>query len=141
MSILINNNLLAYRNSGHRSLMTAFIIGLAGTILAVTFCASPAQAEEDIGMSPSVFSRELIDSVDHSLIAIWMMMTGGGIMQAGSICSGVIFQSVPEENAAYALTNYHCVQTVALFQVELWDGSTYLARLVAQEPGIDTGFT
>lgn len=107
--------------------------------LAMVMGVSPAIAEENTLMSPSVFSRELIEKVDHSLVAIWMMLAGGGIMQPGSICSGVIFQSVPEENAAYLLTNHHCVQNVSLFQIQLWDKTTYLGRLIGSEPGIDTG--
>ena len=98
---------------------------------------APSFAQEDY-QSPSAFSRETIDKVDHSLVALWIMMTSSGVNDPGSICSGVIFQSVPEENAAYLLTNHHCVNNNSLWQVELWDKTTYVARLVGSEPGIDT---
>lgn len=112
-------------------------------VLAITsllvFSIYPFASEADPQISPSVFSRELIKKVNHSLIGMTMMGLGNGIMSAGSGCSGVIFQSLPEENAAYALTNYHCVQSNVMFEVRLWDKTTYLARLVGSEPGIDTG--
>ena len=69
--------------------------------LAVVLVVSPALAEETTKPSPSVFSRELINKVDHSLIAHWAMAAGDGLQRPGWICSGVIFQSLPEENAAY----------------------------------------
>ncbi len=112
---------------------------LMAMMLTLAFVVSPALAEENAQMSPSVFSRGLIDQVDHSLVAIGMMMAADGLMQDGYICSGVIFQSLPDENAAYVLTNHHCVSQVALFQIKLWDKSTYLGRLLGSEPGIDTG--
>ena len=114
-------------------------VNLTVLILALVLVVVPAFAGENTRLGPSVFSRELIEKVSHSLIGMTMMGINNGVMSPGSGCSGVIFQSLPEENAAYALTNHHCVVGNAMFEVRLWDKSTYLARLVGSEPGIDTG--
>jgi S1-C subfamily serine protease len=60
-----------------------------------------------------------------------------GFLQGMWIGSGFIFQSLPDENAAYALTNHHVANNTTVLQVETWDHSTFKAEFVALEPGID----
>ncbi len=114
---------------------------IALTALALLLvCALPAQAQDETPESSSVsaFNRGLVDAVEKGCIYIWAMSPGSsGFMQPAWIGSGVIFMAVPEEEAAYALTNHHVAQETSLLQVETWDRATYKAQMVATEPGID----
>jgi len=86
----------------------------------------------------TTFNRDLVNSVKKGCIYIWIMSDGGyGLLQPAGIGSGVIFMAVPEENAAYALTNHHVASDTTVLQCETWDNATYKAQLVATEPGID----
>jgi S1-C subfamily serine protease len=111
--------------------------------LAVLICnAQPVPAQDTPAATElsqvSAFNRELVDKVKKSCVYIWAMAAGEwGFNAAAWIGSGVIFMAVPEENAAYALTNHHVANSTTLLQVETWDRATYKARLVATEPGID----
>lgn len=99
-----------------------------------------AAQSEDERSAESVFGHNLVEKVRKGAIYIWIFGASdqtGGILVSEGIGSGFIFQSVPEENAAYALTNHHVAGDSAMLQVELWDHSTYKARMVATEPGID----
>jgi S1-C subfamily serine protease len=94
--------------------------------------------EADLAFEQSMFGRELVDKVKKGAIYIWAMSPGNsGSLQPSWIGSGFIFQSIPEENAAYALTNHHVAQNTTLLQCETWDHSTYKAEFIALEPGID----
>lgn len=113
-------------------------------ILAVAialFIWQPASAQGDRPLfDPSIFGRDLVSKVEKSVIAIWIFQPNPaqGFQAGVGIGSGVIFQALPEENAAYALTNHHVAGEASLLQIELWDNSTYMAHMVATEPGIDT---
>ena len=96
-----------------------------------------ARAQADESAATGVFSRDLVNKVKKGVIAITAMADSGGGLAIAWIGSGFIFQSLPEERAAYALTNHHVGQSTALLQCELWDHSTYKADLMATEPGID----
>ena len=85
----------------------------------------------------TMFSRNLVSKIRKGVIAIWAMADSGGALAPAWIGSGFIFQSLPDENAAYALTNHHVAQGTALLQCQMWDNATYKAQLVATEPGID----
>jgi serine protease Do len=87
--------------------------------------------------SESVFGRDLVNKVKKGVIAIWALGNGDGVLEPAWIGSGFIFQSLPDERAAYALTNHHVAQGTAMLQCELWDNSTYKAQMVMTEPGID----
>ena len=115
------------------------LIALAVVAL-ILICAVPAQAQDETPepSSVSAFNRGLVDTVEKGCIYIWAMSPGNsGFMQPAWIGSGVIFMAVPEEEAAYALTNHHVAQETSLLQVETWDRATYKAQMVATEPGID----
>lgn len=119
---------------------------LAPALLAVLVLGSlpgqPARAESYVPQTAAgVFGRDLVNKVKRSAVYIWMMTPaeggGMGILSPAGIGSGFIFQAVPEENAAYALTNHHVAGDTALLQVETWDRQTFKADLIATEPGID----
>lgn len=113
---------------------------LAGLLLAAPHVALAAEPAP-VTTAQSVFGRDLVNKVKKGAIYITAMVPaegqGMGMLQVGWIGSGFIFQAVPEENAAFALTNHHVGQGTAVLQVETWDRSTYKADLVATEPGID----
>lgn len=101
-----------------------------------------AKAAEDAGApsSSTVFGRELYGRIKRGIVYIGIMAPADyafGVLQFQGSGSGVIFQGLPDENAAYALTNHHVAGDSAVLQVELWDRSTYRADLVATEPGLD----
>lgn len=104
---------------------------------------SPVQAQDDAPEPSSLtaFNRTLVDSVEKGCIYIWAMSPENpwvpGFMMPLSIGSGVIFMAVPEEEAAYALTNHHVAWDTSMLQVETWDRATYKAQMVATDPGID----
>jgi len=102
--------------------------------------ATPSVADSS-GIEPTAmtkFNRELVGKVKKGCIYIWAMSPGDtGFLAPMWIGSGVIFMAVPEENAAYALTNHHVANDTTLLQCEGWDNATYKAYLVATEPGID----
>jgi len=95
--------------------------------------ATPAKAKS----AESVFSRDLVNKVRKGVIAIWALGNGDGVLEPAWIGSGFIFQSLPDERAAYALTNHHVAQGTAMLQCELWDNTTYKAQMIMTEPGID----
>jgi len=104
--------------------------------------ASPAVSQETSTgeelSSVAQFNRDLVNDVKKGCIYIWAMSPGDtGFMWPSWIGSGVIFMAVPEEEAAYAITNHHVAQNTSLMQVETWDRSTYKAQIIATEPGID----
>jgi S1-C subfamily serine protease len=97
-----------------------------------------AGAPADLSARQSMFGRDLVNKVKKGAVYIWSMTPdSGGALGPSSIGSGFIFQSLPEENAAYALTNHHVANDNTLMQVELWDHSTYKAEPVVDAPGID----
>jgi S1-C subfamily serine protease len=94
--------------------------------------------DADLAFKQSTFGRDLVNKVKKGAIYIWAMAPDpNGFLQPAWIGSGFIFQAIPEENAAYALTNHHVAQNTTLLQCETWDHSTYKAEFVALEPGID----
>lgn len=106
-------------------------------LLSLTGQAAPDSSQVQI---ENHFGRDLVNKVKKGAVYIWAMAPNDlGFLQPAWIGSGVIFQAVPEENAAYALTNHHVVNGTAILQVEGWDHSTYKADMVATEPGIDVG--
>jgi len=113
-----------------------------GVLLAAMLVAWPhtgalAQTDEAPGTA-STCNSDLVDEVEQGCVYIWAMGPGDtGFMQPLWIGSGVIFMAVPEEEAAYALTNHHVASETSMLQVETWDRNTYKAQLVATEPGID----
>lgn len=124
--------------------------GLAAVVLlAAALTARPAAAaEKNVGVSGdrsdssalTLYGRDWVEQVRKGAIYIWIFGAddrAGGALGSMGIGSGFIFQPLPEENAAYALTNHHVAGNSAMLQVELWDRSTYRAQLVATEPGID----
>jgi serine protease Do len=99
---------------------------------------SPGGNAADKAFNQSTFGRDLVRKVKKGAIYIWAMAPGNsGALQQAWIGSGFIFQALPEENAAYALTNHHVAKDTTLMQVETWDHQTYKAEFVALEPGID----
>lgn len=115
----------------------ALVIAVAMSLLLL----QPASAQDEKPLfDPAIFGRELVQKVEKSVIAIWIFQPSEaeGFQAGVGIGSGVIFQSLPDENAAYALTNNHVAGHASMLQVELWDNSTYMAHMVATEPGIDT---
>ena len=116
------------------------VIALLVLLSASAEAASPKAAERSDLNSSSLFGRNLVDKVKKGAVYIWAMSGGSqGVLEPAWIGSGFIFQSVPEENAAYVLTNFHVVNEAAVFQIETWDHSTFHGVAVAQEPGIDVG--
>jgi serine protease Do len=92
----------------------------------------------DLAFKQSIFGRDLVNKVKKGAVYIWSMTPDtSGLLQPSSIGSGFIFQALPEENAAYALTNHHVSNDNTLMQVETWDHSTYKAEPILNEPGID----
>jgi len=125
-------------------------LAVALILLTVLACGGlPASAQESAASgdqltaqtepsSLTMFNRNLVKSIEKGCIYIWAMSPGdSGFLAPRWIGSGVIFMAVPEENAAYALTNHHVAQDTSLLQCETWDRSTYKAQFVATEPGID----
>jgi len=110
---------------------------------ALMLFAATAQAQDtNLGTSErsglASFNGDLVKQVEQGCIYIWAMSPGEtGLLQPAWIGSGVIFMAVPEEDAAYALTNHHVAANTTLLQVESWDNTTYKAQMVATEPGID----
>ena len=92
----------------------------------------------DLAFNQSMFGRDLVNKVKKGAIYIWSMTPdSSGALTPSSIGSGFIFQALPAENAAYALTNHHVANDNTLMQVETWDHSTYKAEPVIDAPGID----
>src|SRR5687767_8396908 len=90
-----------------------------------------AGSAADVAFKQSTFGRELVDKVKKGAIYIWAMAPdSSGFLSPAWIGSGFIFQAIPEENAAYALTNHHVAQNTTLLQCETWDHSTYKAEFV-----------
>jgi S1-C subfamily serine protease len=118
------------------------IIGLFTALCCSCLFVLPAMSAEEDGVDPpsaGVFGHDLVNKVKRGAVYIWMMQGIGpfGTLSPAGIGSGFIFQAVPEENAAYALTNHHVAGDTAILQVETWDRQTFKAELVATEPGID----
>ena len=117
--------------------MAIVLLGLAPAVAQDEAPVTPAVAEQDSG-DVSGFNRQLVNKIEKSCIYIWAMSPGeSGFMSPAWIGSGVIFMAVPEEDAAYALTNHHVANGTSLLQCETWDRATYKAQMVATEPGID----
>ncbi|MCC7479287.1 trypsin-like peptidase domain-containing protein [bacterium] len=111
--------------------------GVFVLLLSMSAQAAPKmQDRPDLGAT-STFGRNLVEKVRKGAVYISAMASQGGPLQEAWIGSGFIFQAVPEENAAYVLTNHHVAQETAILQIETWDHSTYKGQLVATEPGID----
>ena len=92
----------------------------------------------DLAFQQSAFGRDLVHKVKKGAVYIWSMTPdASGLVIPSSIGSGFIFQALPEENAAYALTNHHVSNDNTLMQVETWDHTTYKAEPILNEPGID----
>src|SRR5687768_6205978 len=69
------------------------------------------RAGADAAFNQSTFGRELVHKVKKGAIYIWAMAPdSSGFLSQAWIGSGFIFQALPEENAAYALTNHHVAQ-------------------------------
>jgi S1-C subfamily serine protease len=116
-------------------------LALTFAVAVCLFIWQPASAQDSKPLfDPSIFGRDLVAQVEKSVIAIWIFQPNPaqGFQGGTGIGSGVIFQALPEENAAYALTNHHVAGDASLLQIELWDNSTYVAHMIATEPGIDT---
>jgi S1-C subfamily serine protease len=114
---------------------------IVATIHGQLALAAPPKVQPQKGQSQEgLFSRQLVEKVKKGAIYIWVFgaEAQGGPLSTESIGSGFIFHALPEENAAYALTNHHVAGNSAMLKIELWDNSTYKAQLVATEPGIDT---
>lgn len=121
------------KNLGVMLAVAAFVMLVAAPVIAQAQTAEPATTSE-----LTTFNRDLVNRVEKGCIYIWAMSPGDqGFLQPAWIGSGVIFMAVPEENAAYAITNHHVANNTALLQVETWDNATFKARMVATEPGID----
>lgn len=106
---------------------------LAVVLAAPAVPAAAQQASDDVNIG-----SELVDKVKRSCIYIWAMSHEPyGFLFPMWIGSGVIIERLPDEQAAYAITNHHVANNTTLLQVETWDRSTYRAQLVASEPGID----
>ena len=115
---------------------------LAVLAVSLLFTAAVAAQEPGVGTAElsglSSFNRDLVGEVQKGCVYIWAMSPGeSGFLQPMWIGSGVIFMAVPEENAAYALTNHHVANNTTLLQCEVWDNTHYKAQMVATEPGID----
>jgi S1-C subfamily serine protease len=113
---------------------------IAGILAVTMLCVIPASAQEPgETLTPlTAFNRDLVKKVEKGCIYIWAMSPGtSGFLSPRWIGSGVIFMAVPEEDAAYALTNHHVAQDTVMLQCEGWDRSTYKAQFVATEPGLD----
>ena len=85
--------------------------------------ASPAVSQEtNVGEELSAvaqFNRDLVNNVKKGCIYIWAMSPGDtGFMLPRWIGSGVIFMAVPEEEAAYAITNHHVAQSTSLSRLK-----------------------
>jgi serine protease Do len=123
------------RNSG---IVRFTALAAVAYLSATPHCLAAADLTDN-STSASVFGHDLVTKVKRTAIYIWMMQGAGpfGTLVPTGIGSGVIFQAIPEENAAFALTNHHVASETALLQVETWDRQTFKAELVATEPGID----
>lgn len=127
--------------------MGRFWVAVAMLMLSVFPCTTAAGAQDIEGAqsygpdSPlAVFNRDLVEKVKKSCIYISMMTTTYGYLsgsQMHSIGSGVIIMSLPEENAALAVTNHHVAESTVMLQITLWDHSTYKAEMLTSDPGID----
>jgi serine protease Do len=122
-----------------RKLLLTITLLAAAAINAVPASAQTAAQTDDSQISPlAAFNRDLVKKVEKGCIYIWAMTPGNsGFLSPRWIGSGVIFMAVPEENAAYALTNHHVAQDTSLLQCETWDRGTYKAQFVATEAGLD----
>jgi len=108
------------------------------SVLALGAMPASAQTSSDDQSPLGVFNRGLVKQVEKGCIYIWAMSPGNsGFLAPRWIGSGVIFMAVPEENAAYALTNHHVAQDTSLLQCETWDRATYKAQTVATQAGLD----
>ncbi|MBN2081215.1 trypsin-like peptidase domain-containing protein [bacterium] len=120
------------------AIMAIVMLGLSPVVAQDQAPVTPVLTEQGSG-DVSTFNRHLVNKIERSCIYIWAMTPGNsGFMQPAWIGSGVIFMALPEEDAAYALTNHHVANDTSLLQVETWDRATYKAQMVATEPGIDT---
>lgn len=121
------------------SIVLAIFVAFAIGALPVAAQEAQGQVAAQTGTSDlKMFNRGLVETIEKGCIYIWAMSPGtSGFMAPRWIGSGVIFMAVPEENAAYALTNHHVAQDTTMLQCEAWDRSTYKAQFVATEPGID----
>ena len=92
-----------------------------------------ARSGADAAFNQSTFGRDLVNKVKRGAIYIWAMSPDpvAGALGPAWIGSGFIFQAVPEENAAYALTNHHVANNATMLQVETFDRSTYRAETIA----------
>ena len=112
---------------------------IAVLLFAVVVVAAPlaAYAANQADGQISKFNRELVNRAKKSVVGIWIMEAPDGFPRPVGIGSGFIFQGIPEENAAYALTNNHVGFNTVMLQCETWDRHTYKAQAIALEPGID----
>jgi S1-C subfamily serine protease len=115
------------------AIIAAACLAMASPALAAPPKVLPQEGQSEVGL----FGRQLVEKVRKGAIYIWIFGDSGGALTAQGIGSGFIFQALPDEDAAYALTNHHVAGDSAMLKVELWDNSTYKAQLVATEPGID----
>jgi serine protease Do len=115
-----------------RNLMVA-VIGL------ILLAAIPAAAQDaPADATPlAAFNRDLVNKVKKSCIYIWIMNAEGGFSEGVGIGSGVIIMSLPEENAALAITNHHVAGASTVLQIETWDRKTYKAEMLTTDAGID----
>jgi S1-C subfamily serine protease len=110
-------------------------------ILLLTFMtATPgfAEGETDATFPLAEFNRDLVNKVKRSCIYIGIMTELGGASRFAGHGSGVIIMSLPEENAALAVTNHHVAGSATNLVIETWDGGSYQAQMLTTDPGIDT---
>ena len=124
---------------GARRALEVDVKRIAVLLFAVVVVAAPlaAYAADQADGLISKFNRELVSHAKKCVVGIWIMEAPDGFPTPVGIGSGFIFQSIPEENAAYALTNNHVGFNTIMLQCETWDRHTYKAQAIALEPGID----